>query len=287
MLMRFYLFWGLCACLACNAPQTEAPTSTKKLFESVLADQVTFKHSDWQAAGQPLFDRHTYKDKFAHETLSSFKIYPTLPQQAAQRLHRLSPSEYLSLWQHYTTPIAMQIPHQKTMHKAYLYSDQGLYYLAKKEDQTWQFNRQAQENSPSISCISYYEHDVSRNYQVIKLLFHAEATNKQALLTSSSASSPQQGQILCCPFPPVVASYERNDTLIQEVYSDILTFPYLRQTNVQKKLYQQQVIQIDSTITILQVDLNKGISIGDQKKYINGRLLHDFVNIPLRLDLDY
>lgn len=278
-------------CTACSHTTPSAPPKLSDVIKAQhsIPDTIEIAHTDWEKMGTPLFDIESYQHLFYKKKLRNFEISKHLIHNAHKQLYRLSKEDYIRIFQQHTTPATMNVVHHKVMQQEYLYSQEGPFHVDVTPGGQERTVTQPPQNGYAVDFTTLFSASPQQNKYQISMIFHANQLYGQptGLSAWEKSNYAQTGQVLCCSFPSILAVYEKNDSLEYQVTSELLDFPYFKRTEVHKQIKDSLIIKVDSTITILKFGIHRVLSVGDQKKYINGRLKHNFMNPYLQIELEY
>lgn len=290
---KFLLLVPVLFIMACS--QTTQPNKTKtfdisqnKIRQSI-PDWIEISHTQWAEQGKPLYDIELYKDQFFAQQLGRFEITESLVLNAEKELYQLSKEEYVCLFQQHTTPESMNRVYNKIMQREYLYTREGPFYVEVSDNGDETCVPKPKKNGYKVDFTTLYTANLSKHSHEISMIFHSNELygKPKGLSASETARYAQKGAVLCCAIPVTLAAYEKNDSLEYYLSSELMEFPYFKRTEVNKHLQNDLVVKVDSTISILKFGIHRPLSVGDQQRFINGRLDSDFVNVALQFDLDY
>jgi len=175
------------------------------------------------------------------------------------------------------------------MQKEYLYTNEGPFCMEVAPDGTESSVDRPLDSGYQVDFTTLYSANPTENLYKINMIFHSNKIygKPEGLQQWAEIQYSKKGETMCCSTPSTLAAYQKNDTLEYNMSSELLRFPYFKRTEVSKYLKNNQVVKVDSTIMILKFGIHRVLSVGDQKKYVNGRMDSNFVNAELQLDLEY
>lgn len=246
------------------------PSASEKTIKQNFA-------SLWENLGKPVFDLDNKKLKFPYQSKKSFKITPEILQTLSIR-SKLDSIDIAKLY-------------QQTSDDAFFKDYKKRYYYSLEEPFVM-----------DLVSLSYYpitqkiEHGYS--YDFISILELDSAENSIKILpvflyqnhfgdVKNYFGNPLNGAFACCAQPHPLAHYSKNSQKEIIGQSKLLTPSVLQYTEITKYLQGEQKGQVDSVITILQLETFDLPTLIDIEEYKNGVLLQGFKQAKRRKELGY
>jgi LysM repeat protein len=244
--------------------------------------------SMWQKLNKPVFNLTKEEDKFPFKERKSFRIDENILNDLAVK-HKLSKVEYVRLFQQSTqrSSIFYNSFNFKDYKNLYYYSVEQPFLIDLSSLDYYPLAAQQERNIEdgyAYDFVTVIEVDTARNsIEILPVfLYRAYFGNVDKYF-----GAPLKGAFSCCASPHPLAHYSKTDKKETIGFSELIQPSVLKYTEVNKRLQDGNIIQVDSTILILQFESFDIPTLIDIEEYKNGRMTQGFIRAKRRKKLGY
>lgn len=242
----------------------------------------------WEYLGKPVFNLEANQAKFSFNKKKKFEINPKLLENLSVS-HKLDSSDYARLYQQTTqrNSLFYNAYNYKEMNPMYYYSIEepflmdlsSLDYHPLTAKETKKI-----EHGYSYDFVTIIEVDSSKNsIQILPVFLYRDYFGD----VSKYFGQPVTGAFSCCASPHPLAYYSKTSKKESVGFSELLSPSILKYTEVNKFYQGANVVQIDSTIFILQLETFDIPSLIDMEEFKNGKRTQTFARSHRRKKLGY
>lgn len=232
-----------------------------------------------KAGVKAVYDIETNYWRFPYHNRKTLDIFPSI-KTGFSNYYQLGPVEYAAFFQN-----AKDYAPNKELKDRYFYSIEKPFVKSLDKEQARYLSIEEQtllevQNGYVYDFITLIEVDSAHNsFKILPIFLVKE--------TLGAAPAIEKGSFACCADPFPLAMYQKTKEKEISISSILLRPSIIQQTEVVKILNGNNVVQTNSTISILQLKTDAAPSLIDSETYHNGQKTRAFDNLKLRQALGY
>lgn len=242
-------------------------------------------YSLWKNLQYPLFDIEANKDKFLYKNKKKFSI-PEALKKSKPTTKRISPEEYIQLYQDRTEGPHEGPIHYKSYTELYYYSFHSTFLMDQALEDLISSSKMP-KFAYSFTPITILDYDTSKTSISIRYILYYNKQIGDVKDKNWEWGTVQSGEFACCYFSPILASYQETDNTIIEVESELLSPLIIKQTTSCTKLKDRKPYETSKEIFILECSPYDSPILRDEANYKNGKLINAFTNKALQKKYNY
>jgi LysM repeat protein len=217
--------------------------------------------------------------RFPYHNRKELDIFPSI-KTGFSNYYKLGPVEYAAFFQN-----AKDYAPNKEQKDRYFYSVEKPFVRSLDNDKVRYLSVEEQKllgvkNGYTYDFITLIEVDsVNNSFKILPIFLVKDALG--------AVPSLEKGSFVCCADPFPLALYKKTKEKEISISSILLTPSIIKQTEIINVLNGQNVVQTNTTISILQLKIDAAPSLIDSEKYRDGKKITAFSNLERRQELGY
>ncbi|MCH2020929.1 MAG: LysM peptidoglycan-binding domain-containing protein [Saprospiraceae bacterium] len=242
----------------------------------------------WQQLKKPVFELNLYHSKFPFKEKKEFRI-DSNSLKTLNVTHKLGDEDYVKLYQQATqkSSIFYNSPRYKTYNNLYFYSIEEPFMIDLNSLDYHPLSSQTDNNKYNgytYDFVTVIEVDTTRNsIEILPVFLYRNFFGN----VEKYFGEPIKGAFSCCAKPHPLAHYSKTSKKEVIGFSTLINPYILKYTEVKKRFQDKNIIQVDSTILILQLETYDLPTLIDIEEYKNGKKIQGFIRAKRRKKLGY